>query len=96
MKKIYRVEQENNFNGGIFDFTNCDEAVRTLTKILHDEANYHYNINKDNTYSICEVNVINEDEYEYEEEYFDTLISISVKDYRDMSADEKEKIGLKY
>lgn len=96
MKKIYRVEQENNFNGGILDSQKYDEAINMLTKILCDEANYQYNINKDNTYSICEINIINEDEDEYEEEYFDTLISLSVRDYKNMSLEEKDKIGLKY
>lgn len=94
MKKIYRIEQENYFNGSIADLQEYDEAITTLTKILHDEANYNYNANKNNTYSICEVKIINEDYYE--EEYLDTLINISVKTYRDMSLEEQEKIGLKY
>lgn len=94
MKKIYRVEQENNYNGGLFDSENYDEAVKMLTKTLRNEANYQYNINKENIYSICEINIVNEDEYE--EEYFDTLISLSVRDYKNMSLEEKDKIGLKY
>lgn len=96
MKKIYRIEQENYFNGSIADLQEYDEAITTLTKILHDEANYNYIANKNNTYSICEVKIINGDEDDYEEEYLDTLINISVKTYRDMSLEEKEKIGLKY
>ncbi|HAB67240.1 MAG TPA: hypothetical protein DCE23_07725, partial [Firmicutes bacterium] len=77
MKKIYRIEKDNDFNGGI-DFNTYEEALENITKQLHDEANYMYNINKDNIYSLCEINVINENEDNYEEEYFDTLISISV------------------
>jgi len=93
MKKIYRVEQENNFNGGL-DFNTYEEAVKNITSQLYNEANYMYKVNKDNIYSLCEINVINEDNYE--EEYFDTLISISVKDYKDMNLEEKNKIGLIY
>lgn len=96
MKKIYRVEGENNYSGPILDTENYNDAIEMIEQILHDESNYHYECNKDNRYLLCEVSVINESEDEYEEEYVDTLLSVSVREYLNMSyEDKKEKFKRK-
>lgn len=94
-KKIFRVEKENSFNGGL-DFNTYDEALNNINKQLHDEANYNYNANCKHVYSLCEVNVLNDNDDDYEEEYFDTLLSMSVAEYKGMTLEEKHKNNLKY
>lgn len=99
MKKIYRIEQEGTFDGEIEDFEIYEDALSLLTKILHDNANYNYSSNRKNVFCICEVNrtyLEDNDEDEYEDEYFDTLISLSVEEYYNMNNDERTALGLSY
>lgn len=70
------------------DFTTFEDALRTLKETLDAESNYHYSINKDNAYTLCEV-VYNE-EYDFDE-WHDLKPTITVKEYYDMSYDEKKE-----
>lgn len=93
MRKIFRLEQENNFDWQQ-DFETLEEARNDLNKILHDEANHNYFANSKNVYTIYEVNI--NDNKDYEDEYIKTIISLSVKEYDEMSFDEKKEKGLNY
>lgn len=82
MKKYYEIENLDE------SFETIDEAVRFLEKILYDEANYNYNANKDNTYSLLET-VYYEDDDRYDS--YEILPTISVKEFKDMDFEKKER-----
>lgn len=82
MKKYYEIENYDE------EFKTEEEAKRTLEKILYDESMYNYKINKDNTYSLLEVTYDeNKDNYTYKE----ILKPISIKKFKEMEYEEKEK-----
>lgn len=69
------------------DFTTFEDALRILRKVLHDESNYNYNINKNNAYTLCKV--IYDEEYDTEK-WHDLKPTITIKQYHNMSYEEKE------
>ena len=80
MKKYYEIE---NLEG---TYESLEEAKEMLEKVLHDEANYNYSINKNNSYSLLEVNY---NESTEEKEYYEILSNISVAEYKNMNLEEK-------
>lgn len=84
-KEFYVVERGNSFNGGN-DYNNYEDALYDLRKTLEDESSYMYNVNKDHIYTLSRVTTADEDNYNW-----DTLKSISVKDFRDLDYEDKEK-----
>lgn len=82
MKNKVEYEIENIY----MKFDSLDEAKMYLRKILDDESNYNYKVNKDNEYCILK-NTYND----LEIIRCDSLSSvISVAKYYDMSYEEKE------
>ncbi len=84
-REFYVVEREESFNGGN-EYNNYEDALRDLRRTLEDESSYMYNVNKDHVYTLSKVTTEDEDNYSW-----DTLKSISVKDFRDLDYEEKEK-----
>lgn len=84
-RKYYVVEREESFNGGN-EYNSYKEALCDLRKILEDESSYMYNVNKDHIYTLSKVITEDEDNYDW-----NTLKSISVKDFRNLDFEEKEK-----
>ena len=86
MKNKVEYEIENIY----MKFDSLDEAKVYLRKILDDESNYNYKVNKDNEYCILK-NTYNGLEEDSEIIRCDSLSSvISVAKYYDMSYEEKE------
>ena len=84
-REFYVVEEEGSFNGGN-EYSNYEDALRDLRKTLEDESSYMYKVNKDHLYTLSKVTTEDDDNYNW-----DTLKSISVKDFRDLDYEEKEK-----
>ena len=84
-REFYVVEKEDSFNGGN-EYNNYEDALQDLKKTLEDESSYMYSVNKDHIYTLSKVIEENEDYY-----VWDTLKSISVKDFRNLDYEEKEK-----
>ena len=85
-KVEYEIEMENTCT----TFSSLDEAKMQLEKILHDESNYNYKINKNNKYCILK-NIYDGFEEDSEILNSDSLCNtISVAEYRDMDSEEKE------
>ncbi len=76
------------------NYDNYDEAIEILNKILRNEANHLYNRNKNHVFLLGEVKNINDNEDDYEEENLNIIISLSVREYREMSDNEKKEKGL--
>lgn len=77
MNKIrYVVEEEETYNGGD-EFDNFNDAMKYFIKVLHDYANYNYQINKDKVFTLSKV-ISNDDE----NDNWETLKSIAVKDFK--------------
>ena len=86
MKNKVEYEIENIY----MKFDSLDEAKMYLRKILDDESNYNYKVNKDNAYCILK-NTYNDLDEDSEIIRCDSLSSvISVAKYYDMSYEEKE------
>ena len=86
MKNRVEYEIENTYT----TFSSLDEAKMRLEKILHDESNYNYKINKNNKYCILKNTY---DGFEEDSEIIncDSLCNtISVAEYYDMDYEEKE------
>ncbi len=84
-REFYVVEREESFNGGN-EYNNYEDALYDLRKTLEDESSYMYNVNKNHIYTLSKVTIEDEDNYNW-----DTLKSISVKDFRNLDYEEKEK-----
>lgn len=82
MKKYYIIENLD------MNFNTLDECKKTLEKVLYDESNYNYSINKKNEYTILKVvyNDITDNE-----DYYELSNTISVHDFKEMSYEEKEE-----
>lgn len=84
-KIIYEVENTDTY------VCSLKEAIATLRKILDDESNYNYKINKDNKYCILK-NTYESFEENAEIINCDQLCDIiSISEYRDMDYEQKEK-----
>lgn len=84
-REFYVVEREESFNGGN-EHNSYEEALQDLRRTLEDESSYMYNVNKNHVYTLSKVTMEDEDNYNW-----DSLKSISVKDFRDLDYEEKEK-----
>lgn len=86
-KEFYAITQEGSFSGDL-EFDTEKQALEHLKAILQEESNYNYFTNKNNTYTLYKV-VYNEKYEDYD--YHEILPKISIKEYRDMTMEEKEK-----
>lgn len=86
-KEFYEILQKDNFNSDM-TFDTLQEAINFLKNILKTETNYNYNINKNNAYSLYKV--IYNDSNDYYD-YYEILPEITIKQYYDMSYEDKEK-----
>lgn len=85
-KEFYAITQEESFSGDI-EFDTEKQALEHLKAILQEESNYNYFTNKNNTYILYKV-VYNEKYEDYD--YHEILPKISIKEYRDMTMEEKD------
>lgn len=85
-KEFYAITQEGSFSGDM-EFDTEKQALENLKAILHEESNYNYWANKNNTYILYQA-VYNENTEEYD--YYEILPKISIKEYRDMTWEEKD------
>lgn len=85
-KEFYTITQEGSFSGNM-EFDTEKQALEHLKAILHEESNYNYFTNKNNTYTLYKV-VYNEKYEDYD--YHEILPKISIKEYRDMTMEEKD------
>lgn len=85
-KEFYAITQEGNFSGDM-EFDTEKQALEHLKAILQEESNYNYLTNKNNTYILYKV-VYNEKYEDYD--YHEILPKISIKEYRDMTMEEKK------
>ena len=93
MKKYYEIEDLK--NGTYEGFENLEDCKRSLEKILYDEANYNYKINKNNTYAILESQYDSEENIEdYDGEISSDYVlgPISVEEFKDMEYEDKKKL----
>lgn len=84
-KEFYAITQVGSFSGDM-EFDTEKQALEHLKAILHEESNYNYFTNKNNTYTLYKV-VYNENTEDYN--YYEILPKISIKEYRDMTMEEK-------
>lgn len=85
-KEFYTITQEGNFSGDL-EFDTEKQALDFLKATLHEESNYNYRANKNNTYTLYKV-VYNENTTDYD--YHEILPKISITEYRDMNGEEKD------
>lgn len=85
-KEFYAITQERSFSGDL-EFDTEKQALEHLKAILHEESNYNYLTNKNNTYTLYKV-VYNEKYEDYD--YHEILPKISITEYRDMNGKEKD------
>ena len=85
-KEFYAITQEGNFSGDM-EFDTEKQALEHLKAILHEESNYNYFTNKNNTYILYQA-IYNENTEDYD--YYEILPKISIKEYRDMTMEEKD------
>lgn len=85
-KEFYAITQEGNFSGDM-EFDTEKQALEQLKATLHEESNYNYWANKNNAYILYRV-VYNENTEDYD--YYEILPKISIKEYRDMTMEEKD------
>ena len=85
-KEFYAITQERNFSGDL-EFDTEKQALEYLKATLHEESNYNYFANKNNTYTLYKV-VYNENTTDYD--YHEILPKISITEYRDMNGEEKD------
>lgn len=82
MKEYYIIENLD------MTFNTLDECKKTLEKVLYDESNYDYSINKKNKYTVLKVIYDeNTDDYTYHE----LSNTISIHDFKEMSYEEREE-----
>ena len=85
-KEFYAITQEGNFSGDM-EFDTEKQALEHLKAILHEESNHNYFTNKNNTYILYQA-IYNENTTDYD--YYEILPKISIKEYRDMTMEEKD------
>lgn len=85
-KEFYAITQEGSFSGDL-EFDTEKQALEHLKAILHEESNYNYFTNKNNTYTLYKA-VYNEKYEDYD--YHEILPEITIKQYYDMSYEDKE------
>lgn len=85
MKTIFRVN--NLDNNERIDFNTKDEALNDINKKLNDG-----DINKDYMYTLEIIKVDDKGK----EDCGTILIMLSVNEYKKLSFDDKQKVGLKY
>ena len=85
-KEFYAITQEGNFSGDM-EFDTEKQALEHLKNTLHEESNYNYFANKNNTYILYQA-IYNENTEDYD--YHEILPKISIKEYRDMTMEEKD------
>jgi hypothetical protein len=85
-KEFYTITQEESFSGDM-EFDTEKQALEHLKAILHEESNYNYWANKNNTYILYQA-IYNENTEDYD--YYEILPKISIKEYRDMTWEEKD------
>ena len=85
-KEFYAITQERNFSGDM-EFDTEKQALEHLKNTLHEESNYNYWANKNNTYILYQA-IYNENTGDYD--YYEILPKISVVEYRNMTMEEKD------
>ncbi len=90
MQKIFRVELLDSYNEKK-EFNTYNEAIDYINRRLDDEVNNINDNNKNYTFVLEEI-IMNNDE----EKPSTILIMLSVKEYQEMTLEEKQKMGLKY
>lgn len=85
-KEFYAITQGRNFSGDM-EFDTEKQALEHLKAILHEESNYNYRANKNNTYILYQA-IYNENTGDYD--YYEILPKISVVEYRNMTMEEKD------
>ena len=85
-KEFYAITQGKNFSGDM-KFDTEKQALEHLKAILHEESNYNYLANKNNTYILYQA-IYNENTGNYD--YYEILPKISVIEYRNMTMEEKD------
>lgn len=85
-KEFYAITQEGSFSGDL-EFDTEKQALDFLKDTLHEESNYNYFANKNNTYILYQA-IYNENTGDYD--YYEILPKISVVEYRDMTMEEKD------
>ena len=85
-KEFYAITQEGNFSGDL-EFDTEKQALDFLKATLHEESNYNYFANKNNTYTLYQA-IYNENTGDYD--YYEILPKISITEYRDMNGEEKD------
>ena len=85
-KEFYAITQERNSSGDM-EFDTEKQALEHLKSILHEESNYNYFANKNNTYTLYQA-IYNENTGDYD--YYEILPKISVIEYRNMTMEEKD------
>lgn len=85
-KEFYTITQVGSFSGDM-EFDTKKEALDFLKDTLHEESNYNYFANKNNTYTLYKV-VYNENTTDYD--YHEILPKISITEYHDMTGKEKK------
>ena len=85
-KEFYAITQEGNFSGDL-EFDTEKQALDFLKATLHEESNYNYFANKNNTYILYQA-IYNENTGDYD--YYEILPKISVIEYRNMTMEEKD------
>lgn len=91
IQKFFRVELLDSYNE-IKEFNTYSEALDNINKKLNEESNNINDVNKNYTFTLEEV-IINE---RNEEKLNKILIMLSVKEYKEMTLEDKQKMGLKY
>lgn len=86
MKKYYFIEENEN---EILRNENIEKMKMNFIRILEDNSNYNYQMNKDNNYILYEVLV--EDEEDPDKDIYDIIYEMKVNNFKDMSYEEKEK-----
>ena len=85
-KEFYAITREGSFSGDM-EFDTEKQALEHLKAILHEESNYNYLANKNNTYILYQA-IYNENTGNYD--YYEILPKISVIEYRNMTMEEKD------
>ena len=85
-KEFYAITQEGNFSGDL-EFDTEKQALDFLKATLHEESNYNYFANKNNTYTLYQA-IYNENTGDYD--YYEILPKISITEYRYMNGKGKD------
>ena len=89
MKKYYEIENLE------MKFETIGDAKFFLKNQLYNDINYMYSVNKKNAYRIVEVEVLKEDEEDSnnnEYKYTEVFPEITVKEFSNLSAEEKDEL----